>query len=354
MRKKYTYISVILASLMLASILSGCGKSDNSMPKPEDYVELGTYKGLEYVMSSAEVSEEEIEEEMAYLAAGFAEAQVLTEGVVESGDTANIDYLGKLNGVAFDGGTAKGYDLGIGSHTFIDGFEDGLIGVKIGDTVDLNLTFPENYGSSDLAGQAVVFTVTVNSVKRDKIPEITDEFILEISDGQYKNVAEYKAALEEQMIAEQVEYQNSAIYAELLNMAVENATIKKDIPNDYIQAKISRILINAQDYATAYGIDFDTFINEYMGMTKEEYNVQAVEYANKAAKESLVMQAIANAEGISITEEELQKAIDEYVNGYGYESEEEFTSSTNMDDFKEYILTSKVEEFLYNNANIIK
>ena len=352
MREKHKHVPVVIAGAVIATALAGCGKADNLNPKPEKYIELGQYKGLTYELSSGEVSEEDIEEELYYLASSFAEDEILDEGVVQEGDVANIDYVGTLDGVAFDGGTASGYDLTIGSHTFIDGFEDGLVGARIGDTVDLNLTFPENYGAEELAGQDVVFTVTVNYVTRADVPEVTDEFITEVSEGQYTNVEDYKAALEEQMQAENVDYENQLVYTELLQMAVDNATVKNDLPQEYIQEKVNRMLINVQDYASAYNLDLESFLDQYMGLTKDEYNSQAIEYAEKAAKESLVVQAIADKEGISISDEELQEAIDTYVEEYGYESEEDFTENTDMDDFKEYILTSKVEDFLYENAKI--
>ena len=134
--------------------------------KALDYVKLGDYKGLEVTLASTDVTDEEVEQQVETNLNNNDKSEELKEGTVENGDVANIDYEGKLNGKAFDGGTAEGYDLTIGSGSFIDGFEDGLIGKKIGDTVDLNLTFPEDYSSTDLAGKEVVFTVKINSVKR--------------------------------------------------------------------------------------------------------------------------------------------------------------------------------------------
>ena len=171
--------------------------------KALDYVTLGEYKGLEVTLESTEVTDEEIDQQVASNLSASDKLEEVKEGTVESGDVANIDYEGKLNGEAFEGGTDKGYDLTIGSGTFIDGFEDGLIGKKIGDTVDLNLTFPENYGSTELAGKDVVFTVTINSVKR--APELTDALVAEISD-EYKTVEEYRNSIKEQL-----ETQNKSI-----------------------------------------------------------------------------------------------------------------------------------------------
>lgn len=344
---------MVVASILMGTlVLAGCGKVDNTNPNPSDYIELGQYKGLEYVMPSAEVSDGDIEDELNYLASGYATQETVTDGTVQNGDTVNIDYTGKKDGDAFEGGSAEGFDLSIGSGVFIPGFEEGLIGTSSGETVDLNLTFPEDYQAADLAGADVVFTVKINEIKRSKLPEINDAFIQEISQGQYSTLDEYKIALEEQMKVDNAEYAELQIYTDLMSMAVENATIKKDIPEEYVQTKVSRLLINSQQMAKEYGVDYETFLSQYMQMTPSEFNTQSVEYARTAAKQSLVLMAIANAENISVSDEELQQGIDEYVQQYGYASEEEFKASTNMDDFKEYILTSKVEEFLVQNAVI--
>jgi trigger factor len=160
-----------------------------------DYVTLGEYKGLNVSLEEMKVTDEDVEDEIAYNMRLSEIYESLEEGTVHDGDVANIDYEGKLDGEAFDGGTAKGYDLEIGSGTFIDGFEDGLIGVAVGDTVDLTLTFPENYSNEDLAGQETVFTVTVNEIKRT--PELTDEHAETLSDGEYTDAASYRASVRE-------------------------------------------------------------------------------------------------------------------------------------------------------------
>lgn len=354
MRKTKVMIASLVAINLLAMILTACGKEESSIPNPDEYITLGQYKGLEYDMTPTQITEDDIEEEMNFLASSYATSEVLTEGEVKEGDVANIDFEGKLDGVAFDGGTSKGYDLTIGSHSFIDGFEEGLVGVSIGDTVDLNLTFPENYGAANLAGKDVVFTVTVNSVKRDVLPEINDDFIKEISKNQYKTVEEYKIALQKQMAEDDAKNSELRALSELLKMAVANAKVNKDIPNAYIQSKVNRMLINVQDYAKTYNMDVDSFLEQYMGLSRSEYNAQSIEYAKEAAKQSLVIWAIAQKEDLLVTDEELNKAINEYIEQYGYKDEEDFRSKTDMNDFTEYILTSKVEDFLYENAKLIK
>lgn len=348
--KKYNINRIVFAlgmSIVTTFGLIGCASGTSGATQ---YIELGQYKGLDIQKAVHEVTEEEIEDELNTLAGAYATEEVLTEGAVQMGDVANIDYLGKKDGVAFNGGTANGYDLEIGSGSFIDGFEDGLVGVNVGETVDLPLRFPDEYHSKELAGADVIFTVTVNSIKRKNAPEITDEFISEISDGKYSDVESYKAALEQQIIDEYEEYNKLQYYEDLWNAAVENATVINDFPNELVNEKTSRMVLNAQEYARSYGMNFDDFVSQKMGISKDEFYKQAAEYANTAAKESLVLEAIATAENITVSDEELDKAINEYVELGRYESKEDFLSKNNIDDFREYILTSKVQDFLAENA----
>lgn len=330
--------------------LSGCSDSDKL--NPTDYIELGQYKGLEIVKSAYEVTEEDVQDELDALASAYATSEKFTEGAVKMGDIANIDYEGKKDGVAFEGGTSQGYDLEIGSGQFIPGFEDGLVGVNVGETVDIPLTFPENYGHTELAGADVIFTVTVNYITRKNLPEVNDDFIKEISEGEYEDLAAYRAALEEQMKSEYTEFYELQYYEDLLNKAIDNAKVIKDFPGEYLQSKTEKMLLNAQQYAISYNITLEEFLDQYMGLTKAEFNAQAIEYAEIAAKESMVIQAIAEAEGITVSEEDVTEAIKEYVELGTYKSEEEFRSmgEETLEDLREYILTSKIEEFLADNA----
>ena len=160
-----------------------------------DYVQLGEYKGIEVTAQDTTVTDEDVETELQSQVENATPIyEEITEGTVADGDVVNIDYEGTLDGVAFDGGTDTDFNLTIGSGQFIDGFEDGLIGKNIGDTVELNLTFPEDYTTnSDLAGQDVVFTVTINYVQGEEIPqELNDEFVQRVTDGTYTTVDEYR------------------------------------------------------------------------------------------------------------------------------------------------------------------
>ena len=160
--------------LFVALLLSGCGMKEEDMKylkdfDPSKYVTLGEYKGMNITIPKTEVTDEDVDSYIDYLlSANESYVDITDRDVAQNGDVANIDYEGKKDGVAFDGGTAQGYDLNLGSGVFIDGFEDGVVGMKVGETKDLTLTFPDNYANEDLAGAEVVFTVTLNSIKEAK------------------------------------------------------------------------------------------------------------------------------------------------------------------------------------------
>lgn len=189
--------------------------------------------------------------------------------------------------------------------------------------------------------------------KDGKIPELTDDFINEISGGGYKDIDSYKAALEEQMKSEYDEFYELQYYEDLWNKAVDNAQVIKDFPADYLQKKTERSLISAQNYAQSLGMSFEDFVNEKMGLTVDEFNKEAIEYAKVAAKESMVLKAIARAENITVSDEDIEKAIKEYVDLGAFESEEAFRNEgpERMEELKEYILTSKVQDFLAREAD---
>ncbi len=185
-----------------------------------------------------------------------------------------------------------------------------------------------------------------------KVPAVTDEFIRDISEGNFADLATYKEALEEQMRSEYDEFYELQYYEDLWNLAVDNATVIKDFPPEYLRKKTERSIVSARKYAQSLNMPFDEFVEQKMGLTVEEFNKQAVEYANVAAKESMVLAAIAKAENITVSDEEIEKAIKEYIDLGAFESEEEFEKEgpERLEELKEYILTSKVQDFLAENA----
>ncbi len=322
--------------------------------KPEytasDYVTLGEYKGLTVVREAAEVTEEEIDQEILFDLQNSDQLETLTEGSVQDGDTVNIDYEGKKEGVAFDGGTAKGYDLTIGSGTFIDGFEDGLIGVAVGETVDLPLTFPENYGSEDLAGADVVFTVTVNEIKR--IPELTDEVANAVTDGAYPDVASYRESIRATLMEGKEEQIENNLMGDLLTQ-IANASEIHGYPQDVVDYYVTLLEQNYRSAAEMYSMEFEDFLSAYLEMTPEQFQEEAVMTSQEMLQQEMYLKAIAEAEGIELSDEEYEAGTQRYAEQYGYETAEELIAANDEEEIRISLLQEKVLDFLMENANIV-
>ena len=279
---------------------------------------LGSYEGLTVqVAAKTEVTDEMVKTTIDSRLAAYPE--VVTEGSVETGDIAKIDYCGKKDGVAFDGGTAEGYDLTIGSGQFIPGFEDGLVGVKIGDTVDLNLTFPEGYQAAELAGAEVVFTVTVHSVQRAS--ELTDELAETLSDGECKDIASYEKAVRKELEDQATAYQE----AEAENLLLEevlNATELDELPADVLDYDAQRsVAMYEKMLYYYYGITLEYYCS-MNGSTEEEFKAMVTTEAEENLKYEILEQAILAAEGITLTEEDFNAYAAELAAERGYETEE--------------------------------
>lgn len=260
-------------------------------------------------------------------------------------DKVNIDYAGTKDGVAFDGGTAQGQDLVIGSNTFIPGFESGLIGAKKGEEVSLDITFPENYGNTDLAGQAVVFKVTVNNVQEAHMPALDEAFVQEVSD--FKTVDEYKEN-KKQVILDQKEAQaQEQLENDILKTVVENCQIE---PNqEAIDANYNNYLFNFTSQATAYGVDLNTLTSVFYGMDEQTFKENYVKtIAKSAVEQRLVFQAIAEKEGITITDEDR----DNLAKEMGYESTDKMKETAGEYAVDDYLISTKTMKFLVDHAVI--
>ena len=371
MKKRLAYL--VTAALILS--LTGCGgaggaastsgnaeaaaQSENVTMDTADLgklVRLGQYKGLEISVNSAKVTQEDIDAQIETALSSEAEQIEVTNRAVKDGDIVNIDYEGKKDGVAFDGGTAQGYDLAIGSGTFIEGFEEGLIGAKLGETRDLNLTFPENYGAQELAGQDVVFTVKVNSIKEEKLPELTDELAQKINPD-VKTVDEFKAYIKDSLEKAAIDASRNAAYSQLLNMVDASSEIVSgnDIPAGILNEVIEAEKSSFESMMQAYGMDIKTYLSS-QGLTEEQYNEQIKVYSESVARQKLLVRALAQAEKIEVSDADLSEQYENYAQEYGYSSAEEFKSAVEgqqgVDTFKEAVLTRKVEEMLFDNATI--
>ncbi|MDO4322264.1 MAG: trigger factor [Lachnospiraceae bacterium] len=314
-----------------------------------DYVTLGEYKGLCVGLDLLKVTEEDIDEDIRSSMQQADMLETLTEGTVQEGDTANIDYEGKLNGDAFDGGTAKGTDLVIGSGMFIPGFEEGLIGVAVGDTVDLTLTFPESYGNQELAGQETVFTVTVNEIKR--VPELTDENASVLSDGAYTDAASYRESVRAALEEDKESQKDYIVKNELMRQVTETSRIN-DYPQEMVDFGVASMEANYKQEAENYNMEYVDFLSVCFGLTEDEFREQAAEYTKQLMQQEMILKAIAETEGIEISDEEYAAGCERYLADEEYETPEELEAAYGETLIRISLLQEKTLDFLAENAVI--
>ena len=227
LKRKFIIIGVLIATLLF--VMTSCGDKDNpySGIKFDDYIKLGKYKGLPSIKMPVEISEKDIDQAIDAKLGESSEEHMVKKGSVKKDDIANIDFEGRVNGKKFEGGTSKGYDLKIGSNSFIQGFEKQLIGKKIGSTVNVKVTFPKNYGNDKLAGKKAVFKVKINSVKKVKKPKLTDAFVKKHS-KKSKTVAEYKKEVKADLKTKRLQANKEQQKTVMWSQIVSSTKIKKD------------------------------------------------------------------------------------------------------------------------------
>ncbi|MDO4648634.1 MAG: trigger factor [Eubacteriales bacterium] len=310
-----------------------------------DYVKLGEYKGLTMDKTEVSVTDEEIETAMNQKVT-TDDYEELSEGEVQSGDIANINYVGTMDGEEFDGGSADNYDLTIGSNSFIEGFEDGLIGVKIGETVDLDLTFPENY-YEEMAGKAVTFKVTVNSVKR--APEMTDELAAKITEDECKDVKSLRESVEKELLETKEKEKLTEVKSSLLNQVMENSEIS-EYPEELIAFGTANYRNYYKMYAQYYGVTFEEFLTTYMGTTEEDFETTVRTNVENGFNEELYLGAIAETEKIEVTDEIFQEKAEELAKEYGFETAEEFITNYGEQEIRIVVRNNLVYDFLMEQA----
>lgn len=355
MKKKMISLALIFCMLLM---LGGCGGSTDveltyDQYDLSEYVTLGEYKGIEVLkVEPQEITDENVETEITYFLSQNPVTEELEEGaVLEYGDTANIDYEGKIDGEAFDGGSAEGFDLMLGSGAFIPGFEDGLVGKTVGETVVLPLSFPEDYHSADFAGKAAEFTVTINSATREIPAELTDDFVKTVSE-EAKTVDEFKVQIKEDLEEMAAESATQTMKSSIWQTVVENAEIVA-YPEAEVEAYITEMSDYYHQYAQTYGMEFNDVL-ETMGMTEEAFNEEAKLYAEAMVGDELVLYAIIEAEGITLSQSEYEEGAEEYLTLYGYATVEDLETAFTKEIVYESILWDKTLDFLLENANVVE
>lgn len=314
--------------------------------KPE--AKLGKYKGIEIKKVEYTVTDEDIEHELGHMQEHNSRLVTIEDRPVESGDIATIDFEGFVDGVAFDGGKAEGHELEIGSNTFIPGFEDQVIGMKVEEEKDINVKFPEEYFSKDLAGKDATFKVKVHEIKKKELPELDDEFAKDVSE--FDTLKELKAdikAKKEKQNEEKVKYetQEAAIKAVCENVKVE-------IPDGMVEVEVDNMLKDIEQRLSYQGLKLEQYL-QMMGKTVEdmrkEYEPQAIE----GIKSRLALEAVIKAEKIEATDEEVDEKLKEMAKNYGKENDEEFMKNENVRNYiKQGLASEKAINFVVENAKI--
>ena len=322
------------------------GETQADAERPSEYgsAELGTYKGVEIPNIDISVSDAEVESQINTELLQDPDIAEVTDRAVQEGDTVNIDYVGTKDGVAFDGGTDSGFDLVIGSHTFIEGFESGLIGHNIGEDVKLDLTFPKDYGNEELAGAAVVFDVKINKISVSTPATLTDEWVNRHTNGAQTTVDAYKALVRTNLEEQRKKSADSQDQYYALNAAVQNAkfdmndaAIEYEYNNSFkpIEAMITQYNMTLDDYAQAYGLTGDGL--------KAELRTQAENFV----KQTILIREVYKKENMSLTDADYQLIVD--MNG-GTITKDELIEKNGQEAVDEIAKAYKVVNFLLENA----
>lgn len=311
--------------------------------KPE--VTLGAYKDIEVKDIDVVVTDEEVNQEIKNLLGQKAEL-VLKEGAIELGDTAIFDFDGYLDNVAFEGGKAENHQLEIGSNQFIPGFEDQMVGLKPGEEKDLLVTFPENYQADNLAGKEVVFKVKLHEVKTKNLPELTDEFVLTLEKENVKTVEELTQSTKEQLEAAKKNNAEQQITSEVIEKVVEAATL--EVPEVMVEDEIKQYKENIANQAKQYGLEYDMFL-QMNGITPEQFDVQVKVESAKRVKTTLVIEAVAKAEGITADEAEMTAKYEELAEQYKMPVEE-IKKYIPSDILEKDVVVNKAYKFILDSA----
>ena len=313
--------------------------------KPE--VKLGKYKGIEIPKIEYNVSDEDIEKEIETIADKNSRLVTVEDRAVEDKDVAVIDFEGFVDGVAFDGGKAENHELEIGSHSFIDGFEDQVIGMEVGEEKEINVKFPEKYFSEDLAGKDAMFKVKLHEIKKKELPKIDDEFAKDVSE--YDTLEELKASIrkrdeEENEHRAKHEKEDAAIKA-----VCDNAEV--DIPSGMIETELSRIMQDMDMNLSYQGLNLAKYL-QMIGKTEEDFKKDYEEQAKESVKSRLVLEAVSKDAKIEVTDADIAEKLEELAKSYG-KSKEDLEKNEELKKYvKENLSYEKTIDYILSNAKI--
>lgn len=347
MKKK---LSVLIASLMAVVLLAGCSSSKMS----NDYITINRYKGLKIKdVAKTDITDDDVNTQIQSNLSATATSKKVTDRAVENGDIVNIDYSSD-----FENGSDKGYNLEIGSNTFIGangdyrGFEEQIIGHRIGETFDIKVQFPANYQAAELQNAVKTFSIKINSISKKVIPELTDEWVAANSKGS-KTVEEYKKEVKKALEEDKNSTLESKFRSEILAALLKNVEVKK-YPDGEVDEQAANITNYYKGYAKQYGAEFSVFLKQQLGMTEKEFAKEAKKTAKQTVKQNIAVQLIADKKNLVPSDKEYEKAYKQLAKNQGYESVDALKKAASEDTLKSIILQQKVADYLLKSCTRVK
>lgn len=357
---KIRKVSAVLIGAMVLSVLSGCGKKSTEETleqKSDDYakfVTLAEYKGVEYTPQVTEVTDDDVQAELDGLVADNTTEKQIKDRVATMGDAVNIDYTGYVDNEAFEGGDTqgKGTELTLGSHSYIDTFEEQIAGHTPGDAFDVNVTFPDDYGNADLAGKAAKFETTLNYIVEKVEPKLDDALVASATD--YKTVDEFKKASREHLEEEAKESDLSADKNTIIRKVIDGSTVS-EYPEQQVTERVQKMVDSVTQAAESNGMDLATYLQNF-GYDEESFKSQVQESVETYIRERMIILTIAGKEGIKATESEVEAKKQELLDQTGISDIETLKSTYGYedDDFEYEIIYNKIVDLVYENAKAVE
>ncbi len=338
------------------AMLTGCGNKTSDNPgeamkeRYSKYVDLGSYKDIQYTPTETAITEEDVDKKVNQLVTQNATKVEKKTGVAMQGDTVNIDYVGTIDGVEFSGGNTggAGREITLGSSGYVDNFDEQIEGHSPGETFDVKVTFPEDYGKEELNGKPAVFKTTLNYIVSQEYPELTDAFVAEKTE--YKTVQEYREATQAEMVKEQAEKDLETDKESMMTQIIDTSTVKQ-YPQSDIEDRTKMLTEQLTSTAQAYGMTADQYLAA-INYTADQFQTEIRNAVEESIKRKMIVCAIATKEDISVSKEEADAKIKELLESSGLSDVSELNQRAGYKDEDYYyiVMEEKVLDFVYGNA----
>ena len=356
MKKQFRALGYVLSLALGMTMLTGCGKKvdgvdqQGMIDKYAAYCDLPDYKGLEYTETKSTVTDADVRNKIDSLLQQYATKTQVKEGTVADGDNVNIDFVGSIDGVEFEGGNSNGagYDLTLGSGSMIPGFEDGIVGHKFGETFNIKATFPENYGKDELNGKEADFKITINYLTQTELPEYNDAFVASYTDA--TSILEYEDSVRKDLVEQYEQSDKSQNESAIMQVLVEKTTYN-EYPQQEMQDLIDKSIAQQEQAASSYGYSLGDYVTARYGFSDEDSFRQYIQgLAEDYIKEKIAVCAVAKDTGITVTKEEVDNYKKKIMDYYSYEDESKLEENYSSEDIVYYALAEKVVDFLLENG----